>query len=197
MSIRFHLRRHAETHIEGFVHICPSCDRTFTQRVRLKAHVLKVHPGEKLFGCGVCNMAFKTAAAVKTHKQRDHELGLPACRMCGTALRGHGRPWGRGCWRIMAAGREVLEAEYVPVEAEELLVEAEALVAAKDPLVEAVDGPVEAEDPPVEAEDQLVEAGVPLEEGVQGPCSAPACPVSAGGWAGLAIMVTCSTCGLW
>ena len=38
---RFHLRRHVETHIEGFSHSCAVCGKSFTQRAALKAHVWK------------------------------------------------------------------------------------------------------------------------------------------------------------
>jgi hypothetical protein len=75
-SSRFHLRRHAETHIHGFSHSCPGCDRTFTTRVSLKAHVLKHHPAERVekgFVCDICEKPSISKAALRLHKARNHE----------------------------------------------------------------------------------------------------------------------------
>jgi len=69
---RFHLRRHAETHIEGFSHACNLCGKTFSQRAHLKTHAWKDHPEEKPFSCEICNMPSKSIALLKVHKQRKH-----------------------------------------------------------------------------------------------------------------------------
>jgi len=76
-KMRFHLRRHVETHLQGFTHTCTSCDKTFTTRATLKAHVLRSHPEEKTvvekpFNCDICDMPSKSRAAVNMHKQRRH-----------------------------------------------------------------------------------------------------------------------------
>jgi len=78
-KMRWFLRRHAETHIQGFTHTCTStsCDKTFTTRSTLKAHVLRSHPEEKTvvekpFNCDICDMPSKSRAAVNMHKQRRH-----------------------------------------------------------------------------------------------------------------------------
>jgi len=69
---RFHLRRHAETHIEGFSHSCSLCGKTFSQRAHLKTHAWKAHPEEKPFSCEICNMPSKSIALLNVHKQRKH-----------------------------------------------------------------------------------------------------------------------------
>ena len=75
---KFHLRRHAETHVEGFKHPCTFCEREFSQRALVKAHMLRNHSEErapKPFTCDICNMPSTSMLAVKVHKQRKH-LGI-------------------------------------------------------------------------------------------------------------------------
>ena len=75
---KFHLRRHAETHVEGFKHPCTFCEKEFSQRALVKAHVLRNHSEErppKPFTCDICNMPSTSTLAVKVHKQRKH-LGI-------------------------------------------------------------------------------------------------------------------------
>ena len=72
---RFSARRHAETHIEGFTHPCPKCDKTFNTRGALTSHKLRRHPEEKApkpFNCDICDKAYETMTAVKVHKKRNH-----------------------------------------------------------------------------------------------------------------------------
>ena len=72
---KFHLRRHAETHVEGFKHPCNFCEREFSQRALVKAHVLRSHSEErapKPYTCDICNMPSASLSAVKIHKQRKH-----------------------------------------------------------------------------------------------------------------------------
>lgn len=67
---KFHLRRHAETHIDGFTFACNKCDKTFPHRYPLKNHILKNHPEEravKPFNCHICKSEHKTKAAVRSH----------------------------------------------------------------------------------------------------------------------------------
>ena len=74
---RFHLRRHAETHIEGFSHLCQFCEKEFPQRAALKTHKLKVHPEHRVvkpFNCDLCNHASTSLNALKFHKMRMHKI---------------------------------------------------------------------------------------------------------------------------
>lgn len=73
---RFHLRRHTETHIQGFSHSCRICGKTFTTRACLKSHIAIKHPEEKPpkpFTCDICNKSSITKEALKIHKLRNHE----------------------------------------------------------------------------------------------------------------------------
>ena len=75
---KFHLRRHVETHVEGFKHPCNFCEREFTQRALVKAHVLRNHSEErspKPYTCDICDMPSTSISAVKIHKHRKH-LGI-------------------------------------------------------------------------------------------------------------------------
>ena len=72
---KFHLRRHAETHVVGFKHPCTFCEREFPQRALVKAHVLRSHSEErapKPYNCDICSMPSASISAVKIHKQRKH-----------------------------------------------------------------------------------------------------------------------------
>ena len=74
---KFHLRRHAEIHLEGFKHPCNFCEREFSQRALVKAHMLRNHSEErapKPFNCDICNMPSTSLSAVKVHKQRQHPI---------------------------------------------------------------------------------------------------------------------------
>ena len=72
---KFHLRRHTESHIEGFTFACNNCEKTYPHRNPLKSHVLRSHPEEraaKPFSCDVCSSEHKTRSAVKIHKKKNH-----------------------------------------------------------------------------------------------------------------------------
>ena len=73
---KFHLRRHSETHVDGFTFACNKCEKTFPHRNPLKSHILKTHPEErtaKPFNCDICSSEHTTRAAVKYHKERMHK----------------------------------------------------------------------------------------------------------------------------
>ena len=75
-SSRFHLRRHVETHLEGFSFPCSSCGKRFPHRNALKGHVLKYHPELKVhrpFNCDICGKPSTSMIAVKIHKDRNHK----------------------------------------------------------------------------------------------------------------------------
>ena len=72
---RFHLRRHTESHIEGFTFACNRCDKTYPHRNPLKSHVLRSHPEDraaKPFTCDICSSEHKTKSAVGIHKKKNH-----------------------------------------------------------------------------------------------------------------------------
>ena len=73
---KYGLRRHVETHIDGFTHLCPKCDKTFSTRGALGAHKGRQHPEEKApkpFNCDICEKPSESLAAVKAHKSRNHK----------------------------------------------------------------------------------------------------------------------------
>ena len=45
---KFHLRRHAETHVEGFAHTCTICRKIFSQRAGLKYHKVTAHQEDRM-----------------------------------------------------------------------------------------------------------------------------------------------------
>jgi len=93
---RFHLRRHAETHLKGFSHSCPVCTKSFKTRANMKQHVFNSHKTEKLdlighcsppkikkvkensrsnsnmFPCDMCSKNCPTKNALRVHKFRKH-----------------------------------------------------------------------------------------------------------------------------
>ena len=75
---RFALGRHVETHIEGFTHVCPICDKSFSTRGARKTHKRRQHPEEmakkalKPFNCDICEKPSESMSAIKTHKFRNH-----------------------------------------------------------------------------------------------------------------------------
>ena len=76
---RFALGRHVETHIEGFTHKCPICDKSFSTRGARKTHKRRQHPEEtakkalKPFNCDICGKPSESMSAIKTHKFRNHK----------------------------------------------------------------------------------------------------------------------------
>jgi len=44
---KFHLRRHAEIHLEGISHKCPACEKTFKTRANVKQHFNLQHTAKK------------------------------------------------------------------------------------------------------------------------------------------------------
>ena len=80
---RFSLSRHVETHIDGFSHPCPWCEKTFSTRDALRTHRGRTHPGEtaerqllKPFNCDICAKPSESMRAVKVHKRRNHRSVL-------------------------------------------------------------------------------------------------------------------------
>ena len=73
---RFGIRRHAETHIEGFSVSCTFCGDTFARKHMLTNHINFMHPEEKKpkpFNCDICGKPSQSLRAVKVHKERNHK----------------------------------------------------------------------------------------------------------------------------
>ena len=61
-----HLKRHMLIHTGDKQHVCPECDKRFTQAGTLKKHML-IHTGEKQHVCPECDKRFTRAADLKKH----------------------------------------------------------------------------------------------------------------------------------
>ena len=48
-KLRFHMRRHAETHLEGVSHKCPGCEKVFKTRSQVKQHFNTQHREDRPF----------------------------------------------------------------------------------------------------------------------------------------------------
>ena len=59
--------------IYGVVFICKYCNRIFKQKDKVKIHE-RIHTGEKLYSCSLCDKKFSSKASMKTHEFRLHEL---------------------------------------------------------------------------------------------------------------------------
>ena len=73
---RFGIRRHAETHIEGFSVSCTFCGDTFSRKHMLTNHIKIIHPEEKKpkpFNCDICGKPSQSLRAVKIHRERNHK----------------------------------------------------------------------------------------------------------------------------
>ena len=68
-----HLLAHAEIHVDGIIHSCSICVKTFKTREGLRTHVRDIH--SKLYSCMVCGSADMNRIAVKKHKKKCH--GIP------------------------------------------------------------------------------------------------------------------------
>jgi len=64
---------HAEIHVEGNIHSCSICAKTFRTRGVLRTHVRDIH--SKLYSCMVCGKTNMNKMTVKAHKRKCH--GIP------------------------------------------------------------------------------------------------------------------------
>jgi len=75
---KFHLKRHAETHLEGFSHTCPSCYKSFGTRPALKQHFDSHHKEDKPtkagYPCDLCDKTAISRGALRIHKYRHHTI---------------------------------------------------------------------------------------------------------------------------
>ena len=78
-KMRFHLRRHAETHITDFLHACKQCTKTFKTRAALKQHMNSYHKidvTETGHPCNACEMSSVSIEGLRIHKRTHHTAGL-------------------------------------------------------------------------------------------------------------------------
>ena len=74
---KFHLKRHAEIHLTGYSHTCPSCFKSFNTRPSLKQHFDSHHRDEKKGGgypCDECEKSAISKGALRIHKYRHHSV---------------------------------------------------------------------------------------------------------------------------
>lgn len=83
-----HYRYHVATHEPNGALDCPSCDKTFQNKVTLATHVRQNHSGlAPAYTCDVCNKPFFAAAKYKQHMQM-HTDELPfKCLHCPRRFR--------------------------------------------------------------------------------------------------------------
>jgi len=67
-----HMKKHAETHIEGMMHTCHICSKTFATRPCLQTHVSNIHT--ELISCDLCGKTGMNRKSYYMHKQRNHKL---------------------------------------------------------------------------------------------------------------------------
>merc|ERR1719322_2105376 len=65
-----HIKRHAETHIEGMSRICKICSKTFPNRHGLANHISYIH--SQLISCDVCGKAGMNKKAYNYHRRQNH-----------------------------------------------------------------------------------------------------------------------------
>ena len=74
---KFHLKRHAETHL-GFKHTCPSCFKKYSTRPSLKHHYDSHHKEDKptldRYPCDLCQKSSISKGALRVHKFRHHTM---------------------------------------------------------------------------------------------------------------------------
>ena len=58
---------------------CPSCDKLFASKQRLKGHIATVHEGKKLskLNCDVCKTSFASKKQLKSHNCTIHGKNVP------------------------------------------------------------------------------------------------------------------------
>ena len=81
---KFHPRRHAETHLERYLHQCPECPKKFRTKSNLKMHMhnhtnkgsqtteKNTTEDENGFPCDQCEKTSVSVNALRVHKYRNH-----------------------------------------------------------------------------------------------------------------------------
>lgn len=79
------LKRHFAVHLPDEVKLnqtCPYCDKKFSKRVNVQAHIRAIHLCERPFVCEECGKSFQTKGALKEH-QITHSDECPfQCKFC-------------------------------------------------------------------------------------------------------------------
>jgi len=65
------LEKHAERHVEGMVHACHLCSKTFTTSSCLRMHITRIH--SELFSCHICGKTGMNRGLYKDHNKKNHE----------------------------------------------------------------------------------------------------------------------------
>lgn len=79
------LQRHISRFHEGIVYICDLCNgnRTYKNKVDLKAHMQTVHLNQKLHKCNFCNLRFAGWVSKSAHEIKAHTKKYPfVCTIC-------------------------------------------------------------------------------------------------------------------
>ena len=63
-----HIRQHAETHIQGVVHSCSICKKTFATSSSMRVHAINTH--SNLYFCTVCGKEDMNKKGVQNHKKK-------------------------------------------------------------------------------------------------------------------------------
>ena len=66
-----HMQYHTETHIEGVLHSCNICSKTFSTRPTLQQHKSGIH--SKLFSCDICEKSDMNRMEYRSHKRSAHK----------------------------------------------------------------------------------------------------------------------------
>merc|ERR1712179_719110 len=74
-SRKDHMKRHAETHIEGMSHVCNICSKTFKNKNSLDVHVSYIH-SNILYSCNICEKSGMIKKAYFNHIQRNHKTQI-------------------------------------------------------------------------------------------------------------------------
>lgn len=77
-SFRQHCRIHSNPFVAQVKHTCPQCEKEFSSRSSLKAHVQAVHSTDLPFGCEECGKAYGYKKLLKRHIEKVHMEAVDA-----------------------------------------------------------------------------------------------------------------------
>ncbi|CAL8080192.1 unnamed protein product [Orchesella dallaii] len=64
------------------IYSCSSCEKTYSNKKDLKAHILYAHKKEGPHKCDICGEVFMRKEVVLSHKRQKHGLGKLKCELC-------------------------------------------------------------------------------------------------------------------
>lgn len=79
------LKRHHTVHLPDelkLVHPCQYCDKKFSKRVNVQAHIRAIHVCERPFVCEECGKSFQTKGALKEHQITHSDVSPFQCHYC-------------------------------------------------------------------------------------------------------------------